>query len=268
MEQYFLHNPDILDFINYLEFELTPVRNELMAQEIIEKAVLLLDSDSVDLGSQPESLVKEAKNSWLLEQERLPGWHTIHDPIRFQLVMYLLNGIRIAQVHTSRRGTAYLDALETLDSLDHTEEDIKRYYNTRETPLIQYDMRETLNPYYKAYDTPEFYENMIGVQPQRHKRLLNHIKNRVNSSVLRQNPDFIANAKEIDSSVDIMSILRNTDEVVNTLGEHHVLSYGEEPKIITVQDLMNPIQTTKFTVDTEKIDELAHMVIQRISEES
>lgn len=269
MKLYFLYNPHILEFIEHVEEVITPVRNELMASEIVEQTVRLIDHEHTVAPHIPDmyeqNLLNAAKFCWAQEQSRHPSYSTFHDPVRFQLVMYSLNGLRFAQCHTSHRGESYYEVLETLDDIaEHTEEPQYPYLPQRDTSKIVYDLPGTLNPMIEPYTTPEFYEQIIALQPQRDKRLLEHIKNEVNGKILHKRPNMIQNSATTGATVDIMALLRTVEEVIDSVGTSNVLSYGNEPKVITVQDLMSPVKKTVWSVDNGKIDYLADMVLKNL----
>lgn len=266
MKLYFLYNPHILDFVEHVEEVITPVRNELMASEITEQAVRLLDVEHVPVphisDMYEQNLVSAAKTGWIQEQARHPSYSTFHDPVRFQLVIYSVNGVRVAQCHTSHRGRMYYDALETIDDIESRED--YTYLPQRDMTKVVYDLPETMNPMSKIYTTPEFYETMIAIQPTREKRLLEHIKNETNGYILKKKPEIVHNIANTGTTVDIMSVLRTVEEVISTVGEYTVLEYGDEPRLISIRDFMNAVKKTEWTVDSAKIEDLADMVIHEL----
>lgn len=287
---YKVRTDNLIALTEYLNTVLAPIRNRLMAQELAQAALIILDGEKfAEYAHNDDMLLHAASKLWIDENANRNTHSTWHDILRCRIdFLQTPEGEVLAPVFVSHKGRAYIEALNDVDLLEEygvenrysiaTDRDsirardavwiealdrTNRHHNT-----LGFDLPYTMEPLMcLGLDREAFYAAVVEQQYAPERRLEDGVKNTVLSHAVPKLQEHFKKDIQGMATSDIMHVIRITEETIRQ-DTADITAYGTLPAPLTTEDLQSFVRSlgeTDFHFNMTNIQMLVEKAVENVA---
>lgn len=283
---YRVTNHNLLKLTRRLNDTLAPVRNRLMAREITNYVINIVDgTDQVEVNTDSSFLLHEASRLWDRRNQEYAPSSTFRDPLRCRIsFLDTPEGYVLAIPYVStHHGAAYLEALNTISGMEafgvnpnyaeRTPDDIDRlevwnsaYWGMNKNhSLLTFELPHTSNPMIATtMDAEVLKTEFESSQSTPMERLRKHLANAAVARTVQMMQDRAS--EEVHQVVDEYAVYAEmlANQYVVAMDDSTVESIGKLPKALphrVLNEHMQNVRVTNFAVDDARIEKMAESIL-------